>query len=42
MQNVKKYEVLSERNPYAALSRLAPHFEDEIVSLKKQPFLAGF
>ena len=46
----EKYEVLSERNPCVALernqcvalSRLARHFQDENVSLKKQPFLAGF
>ena len=31
-----------ERNPCVALSRLAPHCEDEIISLKKQPFLASF
>jgi len=46
----EKYEVLSERNPCVALernqcvalSRPAPHFQDEIVSLKKRLFLAGF
>ena len=32
----------NERNPCVVLSRLAPHFQDEIVSLKKRPFLAGF
>ena len=38
----EKYEILSARNPCVALSRPAPHFQDEIVSLKKRPFLAGF
>ena len=38
----EKYEILSERNPCVAVSRLAPHFQDEIVSLKKRLFLAGF
>ena len=38
----EKYEIPSERNPCVAFSRLAPHFQDEIVSLKKRLFLAGF
>ena len=38
----EKYEIPSERNPCVALSRLAPHFQDEVVSLKKRLFLAGF
>ena len=36
----EKYEI--PRNPCVAVSRLAPHFQDEIVSLKKRLFLAGF
>ena len=38
----EKYEDQSQRNPYVTLSRLAPHFEDEIAGLQKRPFLAGF
>jgi len=38
----EKYEDQSKRNPYVTLSRLAPHFEDEIAGLQKLPFLAGF
>ena len=38
----EKYEIPNERNPCVALSRPAPHFQDEIVSLKKRLFLAGF
>ena len=38
----EKYEDQSQRNPYVTLSRLAPHFEDEIAGLQKLPFLAGF
>ena len=38
----EKYEDQSKRNPYVTLSRLAPHFEDEIAGLQKRPFLAGF
>ena len=38
----EKYEDQSQRNPYVTLSRLAPHFEDEIAGLQKWPFLAGF
>ena len=34
--------VALERNQCVALSRPAPHFQDEIVSLKKRLFLAGF
>ena len=36
----EKYEI--PRNLCVAVSRLAPHFQDEIVSLKKWLFLAGF
>ena len=38
----EKYEDQSQRNPYVTFSRLAPHFEDEIAGLQKQPFLACF
>ena len=38
----EKYEDQSQRNTYVTLSRLAPHFEDEIAGLQKWPFLAGF
>ena len=38
----EKYEIPSERNPCVALSSPAPHFQDEIVSLKKRLFLAVF
>ena len=38
----EKYEDQSQRNPNVTLSRLAPHFEDEIAGLQKRPFLAGF
>ena len=38
----EKYEDQSQRNPYVTLSRLAPHFEDEIAGLQKRTFLAGF
>ena len=38
----EKYEDQSQRNPYVTLSRLAPHFKDEIAGLQKRPFLAGF
>ena len=38
----EKYEDQSQRNTYVTLSRLAPHFEDEIAGLQKRPFLAGF
>jgi len=27
---------------WVALTSFAPHFEDEIASLKKRPFFAGF
>ena len=36
----EKYEI--PRNLCVAVSRLAPHFQDEIASLKKWLFLAGF
>ena len=36
----EKYEI--PINLCVAVSRLAPHFQDEIVSLKKRLFLAGF
>ena len=36
----EKYEI--PRNLCVAVSRLAPHFQDEVVSLKKRLFLAGF
>ena len=38
----EKYEDQSQRNPNVTLSRLAPHFEDEIAGRQKRPFLAGF
>ena len=36
----EKYEDQSQRNPYVTLSRLAPHFEDEIAGLLKWMYLA--